>query len=126
MASQQFQLDFNKRLPVSAQIGMKQADDHADDRWKQWVNGCIQDVARRKEFFTVDDVIESLRELPNPPDTHNLGALGPRMQKVSEELGYMTATNEHKRSRLKGKNGNLHRVWRSNIFTVSGATAPRA
>ena len=30
----QFNLDFDKKMPVSAQIGMKQADDNADEKWK--------------------------------------------------------------------------------------------
>lgn len=113
---QQFQIDFDQKLPPSAQLGMQQADANADERWKRWVDGCIQDVARRLEFFTVDDVIKALRELPNPPGTHNLSALGPRMQKVSAELGYMVATNENRRSKIAGKNGNLHRVWQSKLY----------
>ena len=32
----------------------------------------------REQEFTVDDVLAELEKLPNPPDTHNLGALGPR------------------------------------------------
>ena len=116
MTQQQFSLDFDKRLPVSAQIGMQQCDDNADDRWKRYVDGCIQLVARKKQEFTVDDVIIALEALPNPPSTHNLGALGPRMKEVSKTLKYMTATDRLQRSKRPEKNGNLHRVWRSNIW----------
>lgn len=112
----QFDLDFSGRLPVSAQEGMARADEHADARWKRVVDGCILAVAKRQEFFTVDDVLAELESLPDPPDTHNLGALGPRMKEVSKTLGYMEATSELRRSRRPEKNGNLHRVWRSKVL----------
>lgn len=115
-----YSLDFDAKLSPSAEVGMAQADVNADDKWKRWVDGCIQDVARRLPEFTVDDVLAALEKLPNPPRTHNLAALGPRMKRVAEELGYMTATQAVLRSTRKEKKGNLHRVWRSNIFTSSG------
>lgn len=114
--STQFQLDFESKLPVSAQAGMAQADENANEIWKRWVDGCIQDVARRMEEFTVDDVLAALEKLPNPPCTHNLAALGPRMKEVAKTLKYMTATDQVKRSKRPEKNGNLHRLWRSNIW----------
>lgn len=112
----QFQIDFDAKLPPSAQLGMQQADENADGRWKRWVDGCIQDVAKRLPEFTVDDVIAALEKLPDPPDTHNLAALGPRMKEVAKVLGYMEATDQLRRSKIQGKNGNLHRVWRSKIY----------
>lgn len=112
----QFEIDFSGRLPVSAQEGMAQADENADDRWKRWVDGCIQAVATEKQEFTVDDVLARLEALPSPPDTHNLAALGPRMREVSKTLKYMTATERVVRSQRIEKRGNFHRVWRSNLF----------
>lgn len=112
----QFQMDFDQKLPVSAQIGMQQADDHANAKWKRWVDGAIQAVARKLEHFTVDDVLAELETLPDPPDTHNLGALGPRMTDVAKTLGYMEATPELKRSKRPEKKGNLHRVWKSKLW----------
>lgn len=112
----QTQLDFDGTLPVSAQIGMAQADENADPIWRRWIDGCIQDVARRQEFFTVDDVILALEALPNPPQTHSLCALGPRLKEVAKTLGYMEATNELRRSKIPHKHANLHRVWRSRIY----------
>jgi hypothetical protein len=111
----QFELDWNQKLSPSAQIGMQQADENADARWKRWVDGCIQQVARTHQEFTVDDVLAELEKLPNPPDTHNLAALGPRMKEVAKTLGYMVATERVSRSKRPEKNGNLHRVWRSKI-----------
>lgn len=116
MSELQFQIDFEQKLPPSVQIGMQQADDNANAKWKRWIDGCIQDVARRLPEFTVDDVILALQGLPEPPDTHNLAALGPRMKEVAKVLGYMEATENVKRSKLPGKKGNLHRVWRSKLY----------
>ncbi len=112
----QFDIDFDKKLPPSAQIGMQQADENASEKWRRWVDGAIQVVATRQAEFTVDDVLGYLESLPNPPSTHNLAALGPRMKRVSKELGYMTATDRVQRSKRPEKNGNLHRVWKSNLW----------
>ena len=112
----QFQLDFDKKLSASAQIGMQQADENATEKWQRWVDGAIQSVATRLAEFTVDDVLAYLESLPHPPSTHNLAALGPRMKRVSKELGYMTATDRVQRSKRREKNGNLHRVWKSNLW----------
>ncbi len=38
----QFELDWTEKLSPSAQLGMQQADENADTRWKRWVDGCIQ------------------------------------------------------------------------------------
>ncbi len=119
MSDLQFQLDFEKRLPPSAQAGMADADDHADGRWKRWVDGAIQSVARRLQEFTVDDILSELERMPNPPDTHNLAALGPRMKEVSKSLGYMEATDQLRRSKVAHKHANLHRIWRSKIWQKS-------
>jgi hypothetical protein len=114
--------DFTEKqsLPPAVQEriaeGMQQADENANDRWKRWVDGCIQNVAIEKREFTVDDVLEKLEALPYPPSTHNLAALGPRMKEVAKTLKYMTATDRVQRSKRPEKNGNLHRVWKSNLF----------
>lgn len=114
--SGQYEIDWTQRLPPSAQEGMARADANASDKWKRWVDGCIQDVARRMPEFTVDDVIAALEALPDPPSTHNLGALGPRMKEVSKTLCYMEATDRVQRSKRPICHGNLHRVWHSLIW----------
>src|ERR1035437_4883447 len=88
-----FELDFDAKLPVTAQLGMAQAEANASEKWRRWVDGAIQVVDTRQAEFTVDDVLAYLESLPHPPSTHNLSALGPRMKRVSKELGYMTATD---------------------------------
>ena len=112
----QFELDWDAKLPPSAQAGMADADAHADLRWKRYVDGCIQLVARQKEEFTVDDVILALEALPERPSTHNLGALGPRMREVSKTLRYMEPTDRVQRSKRQITHGNLHRIWRSKLY----------
>jgi hypothetical protein len=114
--TENYELDFSGTLPVSAQDGMMRADENANDVWKRWIDGCIQCVASEKQEFTVDDVLAKLESLPYPPDTHNLAALGPRMKEVAKTLKYMTATDRVQRSKRPEKNGNLHRVWRSNLW----------
>lgn len=120
MSHFQPELDFSAKRPPEVQEaiaeGMKAADDHADARWKRWVDGCIQQVARTHQEFTVDDVIFALEALPNPPSTHHLAALGPRMKEVSKTLRYMAPTEGFKRSIRPVTHGNLHRVWRSLIW----------
>lgn len=111
----QFSIDFDQKLPPAAQEGMARADANADRRWKREADACILAVARRQSEFTVDDVLAEVETLPKPFETHNLSALGPRMVEVSKTLRYMTATDRVQRSKRLGKNGNLHRVWRSNL-----------
>lgn len=111
----QYEFDLSGKLPVSAQEGMARADANAKAEWKRVVDGCIMNVALERQEFTVDDVTAKLEALPFPPKTHNDCALGPRMKEVAKTLKYMTATERVQRSRRPEKNGNLHRVWRSNI-----------
>jgi hypothetical protein len=65
----------------------------------------------------VDEVLAELQKVTDEVTTHNLGALGPRMKEVAKTLGYMEATPELKRSKIGRKNGNLHRVWKSLIWS---------
>jgi tRNA(Ile2) C34 agmatinyltransferase TiaS len=112
----QFQIDFEQKLPASAQLGMQQADDNADCRWKRVIDGCIQLVARRQQEFTVDEVILAMQALPNPPNTHCLAALGPRMKEVAKTLKYMKSTDRVQRSKREASHGNFLRVWESLIW----------
>lgn len=118
MTDLQFTIDFENKLPPKAQIGMQQADENANDRWKRWVDGAIQVVAISKAEFTVDDVLAHLESLPYPPDTHNLAALGPRMKRVAKELGYMEATDRVQRSKRPNSHGNFLRVWKSKLYKI--------
>lgn len=112
----QFSIDFERKLPPSAEIGMAQADSNASDQWKRVMDGAILAVARRMPEFTVDDVLEEMGKIPNAPSTHNLSALGPRMKRVARELEYMVGTDRMRRSRNVIKHGNLHRIWLSKVY----------
>jgi hypothetical protein len=117
MSTQQFDLDFSRRLPVSAQVGMAICDSNADERWKREVDAAIRQVALTHEFFTADHVVEELNRNQFHWTTHNQAALGPRLKEVSKTLLYMEATNGFKRSDRVKSHGNLLRVWRSLIHT---------
>lgn len=113
--SSQFALDFSQRLPVSAQIGMEQADRNAKPDWKHWFDGCVLAAAKKKPFITSDDVLEEIEALPNAPETHNLSAIGPAMIRAGK-MGILEHTERVERSKRPGKNGNLHTVWKSTVF----------
>lgn len=126
MSEIQSQLDFSTPLPAAAEEsireGMARADSNADVRWKRVMDGCVLAIAMRQEYFVADDVIGEMEKVPDPPDTHNLSAIGPRMKEVSRTLGYMEATPGFQRSKRKEKNGNLQRVWRSLKFRRTSST----
>ncbi len=118
MSTQQFDFDFSGRLPVSAQIGMKQADDNANEKWRHIFDACVLAAAKKKPFITSDDVLTEIEALPNPPATHNLSAIGPAMQRGGK-MGILRATGRHERSQREEKHGNLQQVWESLYFQVS-------
>jgi hypothetical protein len=80
----QLDMDYEQRLPPSAQLGMARADEHAKAEWKRVVDDSIMNVALEQAEFTVDDVLAKLGALPFPPKTHNDSALGPRMKEVAK------------------------------------------
>jgi len=111
----QFALDFDSKLPVSAQIGMAIADENASEKWKHIFDACVLAAAKKKQEITSDDVLTELERLPNAPNTHNLAAIGPAMQRAAE-MGILRGTGRVERSKRKGKNGNIHSVWHSNYY----------
>lgn len=115
----QIQIDFDAKLPVSAQVGMAQADANADERWKREVDAAIREVALTHSTFTADDVYAQLERNRFHFTTHNGSALGPRMKEVSKVLRYMKATDEVQRSRREISKGHFLRLWRSLIFQSS-------
>lgn len=120
----QFDLDFSQKLPVSAQIGMQQADENADPQWKHIYDGCVLAAARKKSTLTSDDVLTELESLPNPPKTHNLSAIGPAMKRAFE-MGILEPTEGFVRSDRPKKKGNLHRLWRSKVYAKNSQAETR-
>ncbi len=111
----QFALDFSKRLPVSAQIGMEQADEHAKPDWKHWFDGCVLAAAKKKSEITSDDVLAEIEALPQAPETHNLAAIGPAMIRAAK-MGILRGTDRVKRSERPEKHGNRQNIWESRVF----------
>jgi len=111
----QFSLNFDDKLPISAQIGMAQADENANEKWRHIFDACVLAAAKKKQEITSDDVLTELERLPNAPSTHNLAAIGPAMKRA-QEMGILKATGRVERSKRPGKNGNLHSIWFSNYF----------
>jgi len=117
MSTQQWQLDFEARLPVSAQIGMQQADLNAAEDWKHWFDGCVLAAAMKKPEITSDDVLAEIEALPRHPSTHNLAAIGPAMIRAAK-MQIIRGTDRTVRSKRPEKNGNFHRIWESKVFRV--------
>lgn len=118
-AALQYALDFDAKLPAAAQEriaeGMAAADMHADERWKHYFDACVLAAARKKPEITSDDALAEMETLPKPPGTHNLAAIGPAMKRAAE-MGILVNTGRVERSKLPGKNGNLHAIWRSTVY----------
>lgn len=107
-----------RRSPeVQAQIdeAMRRADENADGRWKHIFDACILIAATKHYEVTVDEVLEAIEALPNPPETHNLSAIGAAMKRAAE-MGVLTYTDRVRRSNRPKKHGNRHNVWISSYY----------
>jgi hypothetical protein len=121
--SVQYELDWESKLPASAQRGMAAALDHANKLWLKVLDGCVLAVARKMPELSVDNVLDELdevnkaREAAGKPivDTHHLCAIGPAMKRAQKE-GIIAGTGRVIRSKKAGKNGNLHAIWVSNFY----------
>lgn len=126
MSGQPFQpfFDFEAKLPPATQQkiaeGMQQADDNANPKWKATWDACVLAAARRLPELTSDDVLEEFEKLGHAPGTHNLSAIGPAMQRAKKN-GFIKPTNQTTRSKRPEKNGNLHRIWKSNYYVPKKA-----
>ena len=112
----QFDLDFSQRLPPTAQLGMKQADDNAKEDWKHWFDACVLAAAKKKPEITSDDVLAEIEALPHAPETHNLAAIGPAMIRAAK-MGLLRGTDRVKRSDRPEKHGNRQNIWESKVYT---------
>jgi len=112
----QTQLDFEQRLPVSAQIGMQQAYDNADPRWKREVEAAIRQVALTHDSFTADEVVGELNRNDRHFVTHNNSAMGNLMKEVARTMRYMEHTDKVQRSCRGKAKGHYLRVWKSLLF----------
>jgi len=117
MSDFQYAIDFTQNRPPAVQekieAGMRAADDHADEHWKHVFDACVLAAAKKKPEITSDDVLAELEALPNPPDTHNLAAIGPAMIRANK-MGILKRTDRVKRSERPEKHGNRQNIWVSN------------
>lgn len=115
----QLSIDFSKKLTPAAQLriidGMEQVDSNANDKWKHFFDGCVLAAARRKAEITSDDVLREIEALPDPPETHNLAAIGPAMCRAWK-MGVLKRTDRVKRSERPEKHGNRQNVWESAVY----------
>jgi hypothetical protein len=96
---------------------MRQADENADSRWRHIFDGCVLAAARKKLEITSDDVLEEIEALPEPPETHNLAAIGPAMVRAAA-MGVLARTDRVVRSKRPGKHGNRQNIWLSKYYRV--------
>ncbi len=117
MAASSF--DFGQPVNPEAQEkineGMARADRNADPFWRHIFDASVLAAAKKKAEITSDDVLTEIEALPNPPETHNLSAIGPAMKRACE-MGILTHTDRVNRSERPDKKGNFHRVWLSNYY----------
>lgn len=118
--SRQYALDFTTHRPPAVQDriaeGMEAADAHANPEWKHIFDACVLAAARKKAEITSDDVLAEIEQLPNPPSTHNLAAIGSAMVRAARVGKILRRTNRVQRSERPDKHGNRHNVWESLVF----------
>lgn len=111
----QFAIDFSGNLPPSAQAGRAQADENANIYWKHIFDACVLAASRKKAEITSDDVLAEIESLPDPPQTHNLSAIGAAMHRACV-MEVLKPTDRVKRSERPEKHGNRQNVYVSNYF----------
>lgn len=102
--------------------GMEQVDDNADPDWKEAMFAIVVEVAKRKIWFTTDDVF-ALAEERGIPTTHDRRAMGPVMMRVAKHR----IAKKSRRPFRNSKRPDLHctplQVWAS--LLVPGAWQER-
>jgi hypothetical protein len=106
----QYSLDYDSKLPPSAQEGRARADENANSKWRHIFDACVLAAAKKKSEITSDDVLTEIETLPNPPETHNLSAIGAAMHRAYK-MGILQGTDRTKRSERREKHGNRQNVW---------------
>ena len=94
--------------------GMQRARRHANPIWAAWFAEAIVEVARKKPFFTTDDV-EVLRIHRQGPRTHENRAIGPLMREACQ-AEVCLPTLDWVESRQRVNHRRPMRVWRSLIY----------
>jgi len=101
-----------------AERGMKQAEDHADEAWKDCMLRCVKQVAVRQGTLTTDDVHAAYEALPaGKPTTHTDSAIGPVMV-LARKMKLIKTTGQYIRSKRIPSHGKLIVVWESLLFNA--------
>lgn len=94
--------------------GMERARKHANPEWHQAALEALKFVAEQRQTFTSEAVMQVLRSSGAPP-THENRAYGPLMLE-GVRLGWMIATDEWVKSRMRQNHSRPQMVWYSLIY----------
>lgn len=94
---------------AARQAGINDADDHANEIWKQDAYEAVRIVSTRLDDFTSDEVWEELQGTLTL--THEPAALGPVMLKACRD-GIIIKTDELRKTKIPRRHRDLV-VWRS-------------
>lgn len=86
---------------------MDQVEEHAGEDWQDYAISIIRDIARTRDTFTSDEVMEALKWEPHDPR-----ALGPAMKRA-QRAGIIAPTDDFKLSRRR--HATPIRVWRIGV-----------
>lgn len=88
--------------------GIRRADEHAAQDWKDAAYEAVSDLALFCDYFTTDDVHERLGDVT----TQELRAMGAIMKRAARD-GLIAATDRYVASDRAVAHRNPKRVWRS-------------
>jgi len=77
--------------------------------WAQQAFDHVRQVARRKNLFTTDDVMESMGDIPCTVDRHVMGSVMNR----AAGLGIIQKTDTFVPCKRRNQHGSPRRVWKS-------------
>ncbi|MDX3006725.1 hypothetical protein PWY87_33975 [Kribbella solani] len=102
----QLKLDFTAPVPVGSYDGADQANENAEDRWRNWALREIAILAENGWDFTSDDV----RQVVGEPDHPNRWG---GVFLAARRAGLILPTGEVRPSTTPSRHGALVRVWRA-------------
>ncbi|MEL6104847.1 MAG: hypothetical protein AAFU85_02370 [Planctomycetota bacterium] len=94
---------------TTVQPAIDRADQNADSDWKETALRLLHSIARRKDEFTADDLVEALES--ESVETHNPSAIGPVFLRAKKE-GWIESTDQMQQTRISRRHRKLT-VWRS-------------
>jgi len=98
---------------------MRQAEEHAQEVWRDAAMDAIWETAKIYHRFIVDQVWTFM---PDRVQTHEKRAMGPMMVKAVKE-GWIAQTDEYRLSERVASHRNPRRVWQSLIHSEGAHNA---